>query len=249
MQVERYSRKRGRAQPYVGTPRAHISRHAALKRRRRGRITRGQRGFVRTTGFYGRFAGAGAEMKFHDVDVDVSPIATAGDIGATLLTIPEGNGEEERIGRSITIKKIMWRFSITKSSQATLANTSDVVRLFMIQDKQCNGVQGTVLGLLETASFLSFNQLANSKRFRVLMDRTYDLSNPSGSGQNAADAFGEIVLSDTFFKDVTIPIEYDNSATTGVITSVRSNNIFIIAISQDARCVLVSKVRLRYSDR
>ncbi len=236
MQVETYAVPRKRPLTVSGFVRRTRARGAYRQRRRYRRP-------------YGRVATINTELKFHDIIVDDSPVPIAGAVQAALLTIPEGNGEEERIGRSITIKKIAWRYTITKSSQATLANTSDVVRVFLVHDKQANGALPAVLDLLETAVFQSFNNLSNSRRFRVLMDKTYDLSNPSGSGQNAADAFGEFTISDTFFKECNITIEYDNSAATGAITTIRSSNIFALYISQDARCVVVSNMRFRYTDR
>ncbi len=62
----------------------------------RSAITKRQKGFVRTSGFYGRFNGNGngsnGELKFHDIDFDDTPVAQNGTIGAagTLLIIPQG---------------------------------------------------------------------------------------------------------------------------------------------------------------
>ncbi len=219
--------------------------------RRIQRITPGQRGFVRTSGYYGRYSGSHPEMKFHDVTIDDVIVAATMNVQAALLTIPEGNGESERIGRKITIKKIGWRYECRIPTTATAANTSDTIRVMMVLDKQANGALAANTDLLENDDYQSFNNLANSQRFRILMDRSYSMHCPSGSGRGTTDtlSYGEDILSAQWHKKCNIPIEYDNSATSGVITSIRSNNIFIIVGSKSGLGGFASQVRIRYTDR
>ncbi len=81
------------------------------------------------------------------------------------------------------------------------------------------------------------------------MDRTYTLVAKSGAGNGSTNVFGEDDINDTFFKECNIPIEYDNSATTGVITSMRTNNIGVLLLSRDGAIgIFVSKMRIRYTD-
>ncbi len=216
-----------------------------------GMILPQQRGFVRTGGYYGRFAGPGTEYKFHDIDINDATVASGGTIQADLLTIPEGNGEEERIGRQITIKKILWRYNIILPSTATATDTSDIVRVMLIQDKQCNGAQPAVADILESDDYQSFNNLSNSKRFRVLYDKTHAMSAHSGSGRGTTDtlSYGEVEMQRSWFKNCNMQIEYDNTATTGVITSIRSNNITCLLVGRSGVAAFSSKLRIRYSDR
>ncbi len=199
----------------------------------------------------GRKAADAIELKFHDLDVDQTGVATAGNIAEdSCVTIAQGTTESERIGRKCTIRQINWRFELLLPGATGSNNTSDIVRIILYQDKQCNGATAAVTGILESADYQSFNQLANKSRFRTLMDRTYELSSGGGSGRGSTDtlAFAEKAMQDTFFKKVNIPIEYDNSATTGVITSVRTNNIGVLTISKEELTNFRSKMRLRFSD-
>ncbi len=50
----------------------------------------------------------------------------------------------------------------------------------------------------------------------------------------------------TFFKKVKIPLEF--SAGTGAITEIRSNNLFVLLISEAGAAGFESKMRLRFSD-
>lgn len=248
MQVERYSRKRGRS---LGI-RAALHRDAAVRRRklfRSRRVSRAQRGYLRTGGNYGRYAPGGTEMKFNDATIDDAAVVANGTIQNELLEIAEGVGEEQRVGRKITIRKCIYRFTITIATTATAANTTDTVRLMIVQDKQANGAMPTVANVLQTDFYLGLNNLANSARFRTLFDKFYDLNCIAGSGQNAADIFGASSLSDQVYLNVNIPIEYDNSAATGDITTIRSNNIFMIWLSKLGHCAVVGRWRVRYSDR
>ncbi len=204
-------------------------------------------GFTRDVGFFGRFK-PGGELKFHDIAVIDGVIAIAGSIDTpSLVEIPQGTGEIQRIGRKCTIRGINFRFQMNLNLLTDSAvPQGDTVRIIIYLDKQCNGATAVVTDILETASYDSFNNLANKSRFRTLMDRTYSLNVLAATGADAtAEWYGE-TINDTFFKKVNIPIEYDS--TTGGITEIRSNNISMLMISQYARTAFDGNFRLRFSD-
>ncbi len=189
------------------------------------------------------------ELKFHDLDVDDAVVSSGGTIAEdSCLTIAEGNGESDRIGRKITVQAIMWRYSMQLPVQAAGANSSEDLRVILYQDKQTNGTAATITGILESADYQSFRNLSNQGRFLILHDRTYSLNSMSGGGDGTTNFTGEVTKNVTFFKKVNIPIEYDNSATLGVITSMRSNNIGVLTISRSGFPVFDSKMRIRYTD-
>ncbi len=189
------------------------------------------------------------EIKFHDLDIDDAVVSTGGTIAEdSCLTIAEGNGESDRIGRKITVRSIHWKYSMQMPNQSQAANASEDLRIILYLDKQTNGAAATVLNILESADYQSFRNLSNSGRFQILHDRTYSLNAQGGGGDGTTNFTTEVTRSVTWSKQVNIPIEYDNSATTGVITSMRSNNIGVLTISRDGRPVLDSKMRIRYTD-
>ncbi len=198
----------------------------------------------------GRYSVPNGEMKFHDVDLDDAVIEATGAITASINLIPQGVTEKTRIGRKCTIRSIGWKFQmqiLEGDAQATPVN-ADTVRVIMYVDKQANKLTAAVTDILETADFQSFNNLANSGRFRTLMDRTYDL-NPNAIGSDGAGLMSTAgkTLSDSFYKKCNIPIEF--TAGTGAITEITSNNIGVLLISgQDEVTFFGSKIRLRFSD-
>ncbi len=211
----------------------------------RYRVTARRKGYGRTSGYYGRFQpGPGQEMKFHDVDLDDATIAAGANVTASINLVAQGVTESTRVGRKFTIRSINWRFHITIPA-GTTGNTSDTVRVIMFLDKQCNGATASNTDILETADFQSFNNLANKSRFRTLMDRTYTINAPISGDGTTIDS-GKVEIQDSFFKKVTIPIEYDAVAST--ITGIRSNNLGVILCSSDGVAGFFSKIRLRFSD-
>ena len=218
---------------------------ARVRKRRKGAY---RRGYMRTAGFYGRFAGPSAELKFHDLAVDDAVVAVNGTIiDNSVNNIPQGTTEITRIGRKCTIRSINWRFSMQLLTEANTATPGvDTVRVIMYLDKQCNGAAATVTDILESDNYHSFNNLANKSRFRTLMDRTYTFSHPCASGADATAEWGPEKQDDTFFKNVNIPIEFDGTA--GALTEIRSNNIGVMLLSQAGLCNFTSEIRLRFSD-
>lgn len=219
--------------------------------RRTRRIRPAQRGYVRTAGYYGRYQ-RGGELKFFDTD-----IATAfGSIDANLELvnlniIVQGNTESNRIGRKITLRRVDCKGILTLPTTATAASTSNVVKLMLVCDKQTNGAAFVAADLLETDDFGSFNNLANSSRFKIIQTKTYSQQSQAGSGRGSTDtlSYGEDVV---FFKmgaTLNLPIEFDNSATTGVVTSQRSNSLWMVAISTSGHSIMTkAQARVRFTD-
>ena len=133
-------------------------------RRRYGKRKRiFRRGYNRTGGFYGRatkrrrFArriGRRPESKFLDLSLsDTSLAASAqflvktGAVEATTQTLNDiavGTGESQRIGRKLTITKILIRlgveFTAAQSSDLLQARvTHETIRVMLYWDKQANG--------------------------------------------------------------------------------------------------------------
>ncbi len=212
-----------------------------------------RRGFDRTGGFFGRFRGRrafrgnrGPELKFIDTDVDQAAIAVTGTVLNSVNLIAQGTTESQRIGRKCVVRSINWRMNILLPNAANLTSTNDEVRIILFLDKQTNGAAATVTGILESANYQSFNNLSNKSRFRTLMDRVYAMNAMAGAGDGTANDAAGVVMHDTLFKRVNIPLEFDSTA--GAITELRSNNIGVLLISKSARCTLDSKIRLRFSD-
>lgn len=218
----------------------------------RKRAARGRRfvpGRDRTGGFYGRFSGSLAEQKFLDTNVIDATLA-ANMVHFNLCVIPQDNTESGRIGRKVTIKSIAFHGVLTLDAAVTSANTSNNIRMMLVQDKQTNGAEFAATDLLDTNAILSFNNLANSGRFRILHSDWIDLNTDGGVELGVLPSWGTKSIWVNFYKKCNIPIEYDNTAVDGSIGTVRTNSLWMIFQTIDAERVGVSGIaRVRYTDK
>ncbi len=196
----------------------------------------------------GRYVGRPSrELKFHDVTFDPAP-AVGGAFSSSLCIIGQGITESTRIGRKCVIRSIGWKGAMTLNPATSGGGTSDVVRMMLILDRQANGAVPVVLDVLETAIWDSWNNLANSKRFKTLWNKVIVLNAMSGSGIGVEDTrlFGERTVLFKYWKKVNVVMEY--SGATGAVGEIRSNNLIILTISSSALTAVQSKIRLRFSD-
>lgn len=210
-------------------------------------IRRGQRGVVRVGGFFGRYNRAsGGETKFHDLDIDDAVVAAAGAIAEdSCVTIAQGVTESQRIGRKCTVTSINWNYEVVLPTVAGAGpQDGDQVRVILYQDRQANGAAATVTGILETGNYQSFRNLANTGRFRVLMDKTHSINSRAGAGTGAANDWPQVTQTYKYHKRCNIPLEYNS--TTGALTELRSNNIGVLLLSSNGLAGFISKMRIRF---
>jgi len=199
------------------------------------------------TGKYKYGGKATAEVKFIDTAQGFTFDAT-GEVpgGGQLNLIAQGVGESQRVGRKVVVKSIHARWTIQPNANTWLGST---VRLLLVQDTQCNGAAATysgVGGVLESDSVTAFRNLENSNRFIIHMDKFFSMQPTAG----ILTAFNATPKCITFNKKCNIPIEFDSSATTGAIETIRSNNLFLLARSSldDDLIQCIGVVRIRYTD-
>lgn len=211
----------------------------------KGRVAKG---YQRTGGFYGRYPPSGSEQKFFDTALSFSVDAT-GEVPATgqLVLIPQGVTESQRVGRkcvitSITINGLL----ITTFGAGGVAAVNGNTVIYLVQDKQCNGAAAAITDVFTgTALNSALRNLSNSSRFVVLKKWNWSWSPTAG----VAAAFADMAKKWYFFKKCNIPLEF--SSTTGAITELKSNNLFLCAGCNGAIDDIVSvsaNCRVRFSD-
>lgn len=211
-------------------------------------VPRRLRGYASTRGYYGRFAPMGTELKFRDTTASASSVSSTGIIHhPSLNLIIQSAGEEARVGRKCTLTSIHLKYVVTLPNTTGANNTDDGLRLIVYLDKQCNGASAAVTDILEDATYLSYNNLANKNRFQILMDRYHDVSATAGGiGATTADSSGEKAVTYQWHMRCRIPIEFSGATT--AISEVRSNNVGVLAITDGGRMDLSSSARVRFAD-
>lgn len=203
-------------------------------------------GYDRTAGYYGRYPQVTGEDKFFDGSKASTTSATGGTIfDSSLVKIPQGTEEKERIGRKCVIDRIAIRGNVLLPANTNENLTNDTVRIIIYQDKQTNGAAAVVTDILESAAWNSYNNLANSQRFRVLHSEFIEINSLSGGGDVAADTSDSTSKYFDFYKKCNIVMEFDSTA--GAITEMKSNNIGVLVISRLGEAFVEYRWRVRFT--
>ncbi len=210
------------------------------------------KGRDRVGGFYGRYSGANAELKFHDVNVDDAVVAAGGTIqnSGTVNVIVQGITESTRIGRKATVRSIHWRYKLILPEQDAVVTpaTGDSLRVILYLDKQCNGATAAATDILANSAMNGFRNLQNSGRFNILLDKIHNVQY-GGLASDGAAVVSQAATNHnyTFNKTCYIPLEFNGS--TGAIGTIRSNNIGVMLVGDLGVIGFESKIRLRFSDQ
>jgi len=229
---------------------------ARLAKRRRNQITpaipRPVAGYTRTTGYYGRFgvnasnSGVRPEKKFLDttlsftIDATAESASTAGT--GQIVIIPQGDTESSRDGRQCAIKSIQIRGALILTSGAG-ATVSGSTFMWLIQDTQTNGAQAAFSDIFDsTSAWNCLINMENSARFKILKKWVH-LWNPTAG---ATTAYNNHTKQIEFYKRCDIPMEF--SSTTGAITEMKTNNVFLVYGSQsiDDLVTFSGRARIRF---
>lgn len=226
--------------------RVQASGYSAANPAGRGRVSAG---YTRRSGFYGRFSGPNAEMKFLDTALSFAPATTAvcsttAGTGGIVL-IPAGTTESSRIGRKCTIKSIQLELFLS-FVPAAAATASGVVNMWLIQDTQTNGAYPAITDVFTSGTAVSaLRELANRGRFKIYKHWEFDFNSYGG----ATTAYNNVSKHVNYYKKCNVPLEY--SSTTGAITELKSNSFFLAYGSTAGITTLVTvsgNSRVKFTD-
>jgi len=211
------------------------------------RIPSYKRGYLRTSGFYGRYnrpmSALGGELKFVDTTLAGTNFPTAGVIAySSLNVVAQGAAQNQRVGRQITIKALQIQGRATANASIT---TPSIGRMIVYLDTQTNGAAATVGQILASASYSSYMNLEYTPRFRIIYDKRFEFNPTVADGV----AFIGQNYSVNLYKKCNIKIDYDNTLDTGVIATQRTNNIGVLLIgSSNDQVSFNGTCRIRFAD-
>lgn len=204
-------------------------------------------GFTRTGGYYKRMSGCcGGEDKFFDTALSFN-VDVTGEVPATgqLCLIPQDNTQSGRDGLKAMITSIQIRGTAIFGPAATTIGVCNSY-IYVVLDTQANGAAAAVTDVLTSSSMsVAMINMANSERFRIL--KRLVIKCQSAAGIQGAFSSDEVAFD--WYSKVNIPIIW--SSTTGAITEIRSNNIFLLAGSDTLADDLVAvsgTCRLRFNE-
>lgn len=174
---------------------------------------------------------ATVEVKMFNV-ADSVAVNSSGDL-LNLCGIVQGTDYNQRLGNEVIVKSIDVRAN--HQQHANAVNTT--IRYMLVQDRQtvADAAGFTTLDILSTTSVNSFLNRLTIGRFKVLFDRTFQMSD---SGNNGGYLKEHV--------DCFIPVRWNGTAA----TDIQRNNIALLRISDEATNTPTSNatIRLRYTD-
>lgn len=201
----------------------------------------------------------GMELKFSDIsvvnDAFTTTWSTMDDTTTSCLTsITQGVAESDRIGRKYSIRSIHIRCTVHKAALESQAGPIRNIRgrILLVLDTQTNSTQMTATDCMDGGAAddtLSFRNLQNSKRFRVLWDKSW-LLRPQNTNEGAVNVFANAFTTTpmmTYNKHFKKPIQVICDATTAVVGAISDNSLHFIGIGQDTTALFNAEVRVRFT--
>lgn len=180
------------------------------------------------------------ELKFTDVSYNTDPAvnSAAFTAGGLLNGLVPGASANERIGRKVTLKSILirWSFHMTPTSAGTGA-----LRILVVYDKQANAAAPAITDILLTDDFHSQNNLSNRDRFVTIFDTITD----------AIGTAGPQTVSGVNYKRLNFETLF-NAGPAGTIGDISSGSVYIF-IAQSGYIItnaadFTARCRIRYTD-
>lgn len=202
----------------------------------------------------------GMETKFLNSELTTTATTTtwsslnpAGTGCTDSISVPaQGDGEQQRDGRQYAILSVHVRGFATLGTleSQTAPDTSKIVRVILYQDTQTNGAEATATDIMDGSQsndWLSFRNLQNSRRFKVLKDETI-LFTPQMMNEGAVNLFASGGITKLWNMDVTFkkPIIVNCTGTTANVTSVADNNLGLAFVSSSTSVNIAYQARIRF---
>lgn len=174
------------------------------------------------------------EYKVHNVQMTAANATNAGSI-VPLCHIDQGDDEGSRDGAQIKITSIYATFF-------AVPNTSEVIRIMLVQDKQVNGAAFTLGDLLHdptaTDNIVSPLQLVNKFRFKILYNQVLAIDTDTSK------------MYRKYYKRFSKGIKIRYNGTGGGTADITSNGLYLVFLSDVGvnYPTLTYNVRIRFVD-
>ncbi len=181
------------------------------------------------------------ELKNFDHNIVTNAGAGGGttDIEPTLCDIPEGTGENERVGRRVLVKSIQLKGSV--GADAIPDDASVPIRWGLYLDRQTNGAAATFADLFTVVSGIEYGamrNLDNSGRFHIICDRQLTV----GRGFSTASK-QDYVPVNVYFR-LNHVLEF--SGGTGAISELTTNNFGLYIVQGDSVGSATASTNVRF---
>lgn len=183
------------------------------------------------------------ESGYVDLASATYALNTTGSI-VLLATIAQGASVNQRIGKKVMLKSIQFRGFATADSTTTVA----VGAFMIVYDKRPTGSVPAITDVLDSVAFQSFNNDANSGRFRILCRKELAFNgNNTTAGQQTTNSEYPASL----YQKINRPCVF-KAAGTGAIGDIEEGALYLITVGNiaagTADANLIGGFRTRFVD-
>lgn len=163
---------------------------------------------------------ASQETGFVDLAAATYQYDTTGSV-TLIATVAQGASTSQRIGKKIALKSLQCR-GVHQGNASSIVND---IAMLIVYDKRPTGSLPAVTDILNTANAQSFNNDANSGRFRILkrVDKTLVGNTSSGITETC------YVEADFFLKLKGLPCVF-KAAGTGAIGDIEEGALYLVTV-------------------
>lgn len=161
----------------------------------------------------------------------------------TLLNgLQQGTGASQRVGQTVTLRSLEIRGYCAADTQAV---NGQIVRWLVVLDRQANGaVPAAATDILSTNNVVGMRALTNRKRFKIILDQTYQLG--PFLGDDSQSHFHHYLK---FRRPVK---EEFNVGNAGNVADIATNSMYLLVLGTEAPgntdALYAMDVRLRFTD-
>lgn len=253
--MARYSVRRRGPSKFAGRK----SRYGAMKRASYAKTRKTYGGYRRSAPVTSNYRTGGfddIEVKFVDYTYDEAIVSTVAGAEADPATpgcisaIQQGDGESQRDGRKATLTSVYINGTVQldQISDATSITNARTVRLALVLDTQTNSQQENSEDVFTDPGELpfGFRNLAFTRRFKVLWDKTFNLQASAAGGNGTQIDIGGTRRNFSIYKKLRLPVIH--TGTTAAVASISDNSLHLVCWSDAAgACTLKYNSRVRFT--
>lgn len=194
------------------------------------------------------------ELKWKNIEWDDGIVQTDGSFKTSFTQVKEGTGESQRIGRSIVLRRLQFRASVTlpRITNGVVPPPFDVCRIIIFLDSQTRGAspqKGAVISPFN--HYRSLYTPDEEYRIHILMDKLITMNYPTLAVIEPPDStrhWSACAVIKEFSWDFKCAITIDYDDPNGFLTDIISNNIVGYVISRNGECGMSADMRISYTD-
>lgn len=175
------------------------------------------------------------EYKFIDSSADNTDFWTT-PIVSSIVTIGQGDGEEERTGERVILKSVQCRWEMKIDVDAS---GSDIGRFVIVTEKNPMGVAPVWTDVFKSANVNALRAMTNATNWKVLYDKRVVFNNTNDVAGATIRKYGEV------YRKINLPCEFNNTATAPL-----KNGLYIMYMSTatQAKGDLTFRIRVRFTN-